>query len=305
MLWDGPQGDASVALEYWEKYVNDLKTVTIYNDADRALAQALVCNRMAALHRDQVAELSDGRGPFGLSVSFATHQKNNATAINRAKKMVVACLEQSLALAPGSPADVPVAGRGLSGLGRFRPTRSGRAPAAGEVSRRPRNPHAPGRAIHREKRTGGGLAVGPESTRRSSRSTNHCAISNGSSGSAWLASSALAKNWDEGRNEFATAEQLLPDCRNEYTYLARRVVFEAKAGQDEQSEQYLDQAQALPERPDATLARALDRVDSLRHDQGDPEGLCPALGVGAQEQMPERDRRRDGLAHECVPGRPS
>ena len=55
---------------------------------------------------------------------------------------------------------------------------------------------------------------------------------------------ALAKQWDEGRDEFAAAEQLLPDCRNQYFYLARKAIFEAKAGQAEQSDQYLEQARA-------------------------------------------------------------
>src|SRR5262249_50419449 len=30
---------------------------------------------------------------------------------------------------------------------------------------------------------------------------------------------ALSQQWDEGRAEFAVAEQLLPDCRHEYYYL--------------------------------------------------------------------------------------
>ena len=47
ILWDGQQGDSDVSLEYWEKYVHDLKTVTAYNASEQALAQAMVWNHMA------------------------------------------------------------------------------------------------------------------------------------------------------------------------------------------------------------------------------------------------------------------
>ena len=52
---------------------------------------------------------------------------------------------------------------------------------------------------------------------------------------------AIAKQWDAGRNEFAAAEQLDPDCRTNYFYLARKVIFEAKAGQRERGAEYLAQ----------------------------------------------------------------
>ena len=74
---------------------------------------------------------------------------------------------------------------------------------------------------------------------------------------------AVAKKWDAGRNELAIAEQLLPDCRNRYTYLARKVIFEAKAGQDETSEQYLAQAQPCLKEP-TPLWLALS-IESIRY----------------------------------------
>ena len=42
---------------------------------------------------------------------------------------------------------------------------------------------------------------------------------------------ALIKRWDEGRDQFTAAEELDPDFGQDYCYLARKVIFEAKAGQ--------------------------------------------------------------------------
>ena len=100
ILWDGAQGDTSVSLEYWQKYVEDLKAVTIYNASEQALAQAMVWNHMAAMHRDEAADLAEGHGPFGLPALLTTRAGNDSPAIKRAKKSVVDCLKKSLELAP-------------------------------------------------------------------------------------------------------------------------------------------------------------------------------------------------------------
>ncbi len=111
---------------------------------------------------------------------------------------------------------------------------------------------------------------------------------------------ALAKQWDAGRDEFTAAEQLLPECRNQYFYLARRVIFEAKASQGAQSDQYLEQARACLKDPTPLWLALLIESIRYRMTKAHPEGLRPALGVRAQEQMHERDGRRDGLAHGWV-----
>ncbi len=107
----------SVSLEYWEKYVDDLKKVSGYNASERALAQAMVWNHMSGLHRDAAAELAEGHGPFGLPASFATRPVTDATAIKRAKKCAVDCLEKSLELAPGHLPTYQLLVETLSGLG--------------------------------------------------------------------------------------------------------------------------------------------------------------------------------------------
>ena len=74
---------------------------------------------------------------------------------------------------------------------------------------------------------------------------------------------ALAKSFDLGREQFTAAEELMPDCRNEYYFLARRVIFEAKASQAEKSDLYLERAKASLVEP-TPLWLALS-IESIRY----------------------------------------
>ncbi len=60
---------------------------------------------------------------------------------------------------------------------------------------------------------------------------------------------ALVGRWDEGRAEFDAADKLLPESRRMYSYLARKAIFEYKAGQGERSDEYVREAQALLAEP--------------------------------------------------------
>ena len=211
----------------------------------------------------------------------------------------IECLEQSLRARPRSPAHIRAAGRGLSGLGR-----SANLEAAAQrllakfpddletltlLARQYIEKNDPAAALPLVQKA---RALKPlDESLRELEWTVRVGLAR---------IHALAKQWDAGRDEFKAAEQLLPDCRNQYHLSGPQGHLRGK-GQRGRTERPLSRAGAgQPERPDAALARARDRVDPLRHDKSDPEGLRPALGVGAQEQMHERDRRRDGLAHGCV-----
>jgi tetratricopeptide (TPR) repeat protein len=248
MLWDGPQGDSSVALEYWTKYVDDLKTVTIYNSTERALAQALVWNHMASLHRDEAADLADGPGPFGLPASFATRPKNNVTVINRAKKSVINCLEKSLELAPDHLPTYQLLVEVYRG---WDDTSQLEAAAQRLLKKFPQDLDtlqllAKLHTDNNDLESALPLVQQARALKPLDESLRKL---------EWFVRVgltrvyAIAKNWDAGRNEFAIAERLQPDCRNEYHYLARKIIFEAKAGERELSDQYLAQAQAALEDP--------------------------------------------------------
>ena len=72
----------------------------MFNPSERALAQAMVWNHMAELHRDLAADLADGDGPFGLPALSQARAGHDSAEVKRAKKQVIECLEQSLKLAP-------------------------------------------------------------------------------------------------------------------------------------------------------------------------------------------------------------
>ena len=135
ILWDGPQGDPSVSFEYWEKYVDDLKTVTTYNASERALAQAMVWNHMAELHRDAGGRAC--RWPtarLACRLFLQPRPAADSAAVKRAQKECSDLPGKEPLARPRLPAHLSDAGGGSSGLGGYRQSRSRRAPAAGEVS---------------------------------------------------------------------------------------------------------------------------------------------------------------------------
>ena len=282
---------------YWAKYVEDLKTVAVFNSSERALAQAMVWNHMAGLHRDLAADLADGDGPFGLPAFRGLRSGHDSAEVKRAKKHVIECLEQEPRACPRPPADLPVAGRGLSGLGRYGQSRSRRAAGCWRSSPKTSIPSRSWPSSTCEKNEPAAALPLVQKARALKPLDESLRELEWTIRIGLARIHALAKQWDAGRDEFKAAEQLLPDCRNQYSYLARRVIFEAKASQARAKRPVSRAGAGEPERPDTTLARALDRVHPLPHDESHPEGLRPALGVGAQEQMHERDGRRDGLAH--------
>jgi hypothetical protein len=74
--------------------------------------------------------------------------------------------------------------------------------------------------------------------------------------------SAIGGRWDEGREHFRLAEEVSPDLRKEFTYLAKRSLFEAKASQRDESDRFLREAQAALSEP-APLWLAL-AIESTR-----------------------------------------
>ena len=55
---------------------------------------------------------------------------------------------------------------------------------------------------------------------------------------------ALEERWDEGRDQFRVADELDADDRTDYCYLARKAMFEAKAGQVDLSDRFIREAEA-------------------------------------------------------------
>ena len=74
-------------------------------------------------------------------------------------------------------------------------------------------------------------------------------------------SHALGKRWEQGRAEFVAAVNLVPDSKTKYHFLAQRVMFEAKAGERDLSNGYLEQAHACLNEPTPLwLALAIESI---------------------------------------------
>ena len=76
-------------------------------------------------------------------------------------------------------------------------------------------------------------------------------------------SHALGKRWDQGRAEFVAALNLVAASETNYHFLAQRVMFEAKAGERDLSNGYLEQARACLKEP-TPLWLALT-IESIRY----------------------------------------
>jgi tetratricopeptide (TPR) repeat protein len=262
IIWDGPQAGGNGSVTYWTNYAEDLKTVSTLSSSDRALAQALVWNHIAEQYRDVVGELTDIDAPIRLPLFRATRDGANSPEVARVKKQVVDCLERSIGLAPDhlatyqalvevyrdwdDPAKVESAARRL--LTKF-PDELATLMLLGQhyVQHNDLVAALPLVQKAREVKPLDDSLRKLEWTVRIGLARNH----------------ALAKRFDEGRAEFDAAEQLLPECRTEYSYLAGRVIFEAKASQAESSDRYLQQAILCLKEPTPLWLALL--IESIRY----------------------------------------
>jgi len=261
IAWEGPHASPTASIEHWARYNEDLKTAPALKTTERGLAQAMIWNHMAELYRDVVADLSEPGG-FRLPFFRLTRPEIDDKAVARAKKKVVECLEQSLELAPAhlptyrslietyrgwdDPAGLEAAVRRL--LAKFPDDLESLTLLARSCL--DRNEPAEAMPIVQKARA---LRPLDESLRELEWTIRVGLARN----------LALADRWDEGREQFRAAEQLLPDCRRQYFHLARKVVFEAKAGQAGPSDDYLREARAGLVEPTPVWLALL--IESIRY----------------------------------------
>jgi hypothetical protein len=263
MIWSGERGDDDEALKCWARYVGDLTAVTAFNSSERALAQAMVWNHMAEMHRDRAADLADPEGPFGLPSSGRSQSKNDSREVKRAKKQVIDCLEKSLHIAPAhlptytmlvevyrgweDRANLEAAAQRL--LAKFPDNLETLTLLAREYFAK--NDAAAALALVQKAR-----AIKPldESLRELEWNIR-----------IRLARVfALSRSWELGRKQFTAAEELLPSACSRYDYLARKVIFEAKASERERSDRFLEQARAGLDDPTALWLALL--IESIRYE---------------------------------------
>ena len=231
----------------WVKYVHDLETISAFSPAERVLAQAMVWNRVAMHYRGAADELENPGSPMGMLTRLMFMDQADPVHCERLRKQAVDCLEKSLKLAPlhrptyrilidvhkdwkNGPKVEAAACRLLEKFpddletlellldSTFRQDRLDEAITYVERARalKPLDPALRDQEV--------GVRIGL---------ARQCAV---------------AGRWDKGREQFQAAEELDPDLRGQFFYLARKAIFEAKASRPDESDRFLKEAQAaLPE----------------------------------------------------------
>ena len=295
IMWDLSDGmGPSESLEHWGRYLEDLKSISTLGEEERALAQAMVCNRMAKTAQELVAEVDDDDdGPFGLPIKVLPSSAPNALSVLTAKARVIDCLEKSLALAPSYRPTYELL---VEVYRSWDATDNLVAAARRLLEKFPDDLDTLTLLAHHHAKNGDPAAALPlvaqarvlkplDESLRELEWTIRVDLAR---------SHALGKRWDQGRAEFVAALNLVAASETNYHFLAQRVMFEAKAGERDLSNGYLEQALRLPEGTDTALAGPHDRVDPLSDDQSDQGRLHQAVGVGFATQTPRRDRRPHG-----------
>jgi tetratricopeptide (TPR) repeat protein len=264
LSWELPVDGASVAIKYWTQYIADLECCAALKAEERPLAQALVWKHLAQLYLDELDDRSEEDADFDFDDGFDPDDEDeNALDLDEDQlaQQATTCIERSLRLAP-----------------RHRPTYE----LLVEVCRLSNDPDKLTQARQRilevfpedvdtliamavqlHDRDDHAAALEILSKARRHKPLDEALITLEMRIRTSLARClALQKRWDEGRAQFAAIEQLRPDELRSYSYLARKAIFETKAGQGDLLDRYEQEAGALLPEP-APLWLSM-HVESIR-----------------------------------------
>jgi tetratricopeptide (TPR) repeat protein len=264
LTWERPLDGTSEAIKYWTRYIADLERCAALKAEERPLAQALVWKHMAQLYLAELDDRSEEDEDLDFDDDFDLEDEGeNALDLDedRLAQQATTYIERSLQLAP-----------------RHRPTYE----LLVQLCRMSNEPEKLTQAWRRI------LEVFPEdvetlvemaselhdrdepataleilSRARKLKPLDESLVDLEMMIRTSLARSlALQKRWDEGRAQFAAMEQLRPDELRVFSYLARKAIFETKAGQVALAGRYEREAGALLPEP-APLWLSL-HVESIR-----------------------------------------
>ncbi len=265
LCWD--KQDPSEAVNCWTRYITDLESCAAFKPEERPLAQALAWKHIAELYLEEIEYRSENDDDFeddnGFDDLDLDDEDDSADFDeDRLMRQASACIEQSLRLAP-----------------RHRPTYD----LLVDLSQMSDEPEKLTRARQRileafpddveilidmavqlHKRDEQTAALEHLSRARKHKPLDESLVSLEMKIRTSLACDlAFRKCWDEARAQFAAMEQLRPEVRRSYAYLARRAVFEIKASQGQVADSYEQEAAALlPELAPLWLAM---RLESARY----------------------------------------
>jgi tetratricopeptide (TPR) repeat protein len=263
LVWEGPQGDPLEAVRFWTKYLDDLERVPGLSADERPMAQALVCNHLAELYLEGADDLSQADDIDPEYDDFDEDDDGDEVEIDisTARQKAIEFLERSLSLAPrhrptfellsetyqewGLPEKVEETYRRI--LDQFPDDLEALTSLA---------------SVYYDKNEPS-LALDYIQRARKLKPLDEDLLNREISARIRLARSlALEKRWDEGRAQFAIVEQLDPARNREFDYVARKAVFETKAGQRDAADRYEKEAVALLAEP--TPLWLVLHVESIR-----------------------------------------
>ncbi len=265
IAWEEADADPDISRGRWAAFIDDLKTMPALSLAERALAQAMIWNHLAKTWHDEADAIDEESSqPFAPSIGPGRRRRDSEDArrLAGAKEKVIECLEKSIELAPlhlptyrllvdvnqkrDDPAGIESAARRL--LAKF-PDDVETIMLLARHSYE-RDDHVEALALAQKARQ---LKPLDDSLRNLEFA---CRI-------GLARKLALEARWDDGRDQFRVADELCPDESHHYFYLARRAMFEAKAGQSGPSDQMIREAEASLVEP-TPLWLALS-IESIRY----------------------------------------
>jgi len=259
LTWERPFDGVSVAIKYWTKYIADLGTCSALKAEERLLAQALVWKHMAQLYLDELDDCSEEDEDLDFDDDFEDDLELDEVQLAR---QATNFIERSLQLAP-----------------RHRPTYDLLVQVCQLSSEPERLTEAKRRilevfpedletllemAVELHDRGEPEQALEVLSRARRLKPLDDALVNLEMMIRTSLARGlALQRRWDEGRAQFAAMEQLRPDELRAFDYLARKAIFETKAGQGDLADRFEREAAALLPEP-APLWLSL-HVESIRY----------------------------------------
>ena len=258
LVWENPGGDLTESVKFWTRYITDLESATGLSAEERPLAQAMIWSRIAKLDLDRLEAGSNEEGD-GFVTSF---QKIEDLDLKTLRRHALECLDRSIALAPGHRPTYDLLVRANQ--------RSNEPGSLQEAWRRIIRvfPEDTDTLIQLAISCQGGnepaLALSYIERARKLKPLDPILINQEVEIRASLARNlALAKQWDQGRAQFATIERLKPEEGRNYVHLAHKAIFETKA--HELARAKLHQTEALALLAEPAPFWLVMRVESIRY----------------------------------------
>jgi hypothetical protein len=242
IVWDASGDTGEQARRCWSRYIEDLTSIPAFTAQERQLAQAIVLNHTAESFQREIDSAEDEDDLFPPWNSPRAQTAATTKAIEHAKKSAVACLEQSLRLAPDY---LPTYQALVDFYDTIEDANRLEAAALRLLAKFPDDLETLTLlAEHYLSRDEPAAALPWAQKARKLKPLDESLREN-----EWVIrvnlarTNALAKRLEEGRAEFAAADQLFPDRMRDYSHLARKAVFEAKARQPDRSAALIGEAQ--------------------------------------------------------------